>query len=381
MTKIAILSRWNATCGISMHAELLCKEFLNRKYNIVVFAPTIESASKWWHHKIIRKKDEDFVIRCYEEVDPNGKGGKIDEDKILSEDFDVFIVESYASLPYHDIEKLLSKIKKKKKCVTLAVIHEGCGDHIKYRTLNIFDAVVVFDERFIKEVVGNLCSLEKIHIIPYPCIYDEEYVTKRKKEILKDLKKKKDKIVFFSFGRQPPSEYSEYIDVLRVLHEKYNLIYKIVRSNGKLKVEEPWIIQIQDRPDTEKIYNYLENADIHLLPKGKTDYVVVSSTLCQCIASLCPTVAPNTRHFEALPEINGVKPVVLYDNIEDLRNKIEKLIEDQEFRKKVIEAAEIYARENSVKNIADKFEKLFNMLIEESSDKKKFKLSLLLNKK
>ncbi len=364
MKKIAVLSRWNATCGISMHAELIVNEFLKKNYDIIVFAPTRESANKWWHHKIIRKEDEDFVIRCYKEVDPNGKGGKIDKNLILSEDFDVFIVESYASIPYKEIEEMLPKIKKKSR--TIVIIHEGCRDHIKYSSLDIFDAVVVFDDRFIKEIVGSMCSPEKIHIVPYPCIYDEEYVRRRKKEINKE---KGNEITFFSFGRQPISEYNDYINALKKLRRKYNLTYKIVRSNGLLSVKEPWIYQISDRPNTEEIYKYLENADVHLLPKGKTRYVVVSSTLCQCLSSLCPTVVPNTRHFETLPSINGVKPAVIYNDVQDLVKKIERLIEDSEYRTKVLEAAEIYARENSAKRVVKMLENLFKILISEKDYK------------
>ncbi|HID66357.1 MAG TPA: glycosyltransferase family 1 protein, partial [Aquificaceae bacterium] len=59
---IGILSRWNATCGVSLHAEMIGRELLRRGHNITVFAPYLESANRWWHHKLIRQ-DEDFVVR------------------------------------------------------------------------------------------------------------------------------------------------------------------------------------------------------------------------------------------------------------------------------------------------------------------------------
>ena len=57
---------------------------------------------------------------------------------------------------------------------------------------------------------------------------------------------------------------------------------------------------------------------------------------------------PNSRHFENLPEINSVTPAVIYSDIYDLRRKIVRLIEDEEYRKKVSKAAERYVEEIEV---------------------------------
>ena len=73
------------------------------------------------------------------------------------------------------------------------------------------------------------------------------------------------------------------------------------------------------------------------------------------MGSLVPTVAPNSRHFENLPEINGVTPAVIYSDIYDLRRKIVRLIEDEEYRKKVSKAAERYVEENRSDKIARKY--------------------------
>ena len=148
------------------------------------------------------------------------------------------------------------------------------------------------------------------------------------------------------------------------MSSKYDFIYRIVRSDGLLNFSRRWLIQERERiKDTEEVYRYLHSSDIHLLPKGRTDKVVVSSTLCQCIGSLVPTVAPNTRHFETLPEDN---PVLLYMNVEDLVSKLSLLIEDENTREKLRENARRYVEENRMDVITDKFLKLFEMVKEKA---------------
>ncbi len=344
--KIGLLSRWNATCGISLHAELIGFEFIKMGHNLKVFAPTIESASKWWHHKVIRNKDEDFVTRCYSEIDPTLKNnGWIDVDKILFEDLDFLIVESYASIPYNHVEKLVRLLKEKRKIPVIAVIHESFKEQIKYSNPKIFDAIVVFDERYIAEVVPECKDICKI--IPYPCYP----VKKGKRKFAEDV------LTFFSFGRQPIIEYQGYIEVLDNLSEKYDFVYKVVRTNGLLPVERPWLNQEMRRlASIDEIYSLLHSSDIHLLPKGQTNGVVVSSTLFQCLGSLVPIVAPETRHFE-VPKRR--KPLVTYKNLEDLEEKLIRLIEDRRYRNELKRLAKSYVERNRCDKIAKKFIKIF----------------------
>ena len=344
---IRIFSRWNATCGISTHAELLGFEFIKMGHSLKVFAPYIETANKWWHHKIMRNSEEDFVVRCYSELDPETlSGGWIDEDKILPERFDLFIVESYVSIPYKHVEKIVEKVKEKGAKV-IVVVHEGKREDLRYSNLSIFDTIVVFDERYLKEMLYDY--KDRVSIIPFPC----HPVKGSQRKFAEDM------LTFFSFGRQPINEYEDYINALDRLHSKYDFVYKIVRSDGLLPYDKPWLKQEHMRLRTEKVYEHLHSSDIHLLPKGKTSYVVVSSTLFECLGSLVPTVVPNTRHFEALPD---EKPVVIYDNVEDLKMKLELLIEDEGFRNKVIKAAEKYVRENESEKIARRFIDLYRSL-------------------
>ncbi len=330
--RIGIFSRWNATCGVSLHAELIGREFIKKGHEIYVFAPYVQSANLWWHHKII-KDDEPFVIRCYEEMDPNFKGGRIDEEKILERDFDLFIVESYTSIPYRDVKSLVKKLD----CTKVVVIHEGGREDLRYTDLNVFDYIVIFDERYY-EIVGHS---EKVRIIPYPC----NPVKKGKRKFAEDI------LTFISFGRQPVNEYEDYIKALDRLSERYEFVYKIFRSDGLLPFERDWLRQENKRIKAEELYDYLHTADIHLLPKGNTNKIVVSSTLFQCLGSLIPTVVPNTRHFETVDR----NAVVIYTDVDDLEGKLIRLVEDDEFRNKVIKAAERFVERNSVEKIAERF--------------------------
>ncbi len=338
--KIGIISRWNATCGVSMHAEFISNEFIKMGHKVIIFAPHLHTANKWWHHKIIRDNEEKYVVRCYSELEPESfAGGGFEKDVILKADIDFLIVESYASIPYKEVEEIAREIS----CPKVVVIHEGKKEHIKYNDLRCFDKIVVFDERYIKELLWEYRDLAVI--IPYPC----HPVVKGNRKFAEDGLK------FFSFGRQPKEEYHPYIEALDWLNKKYDFIYYIVRSNGPIDVERSYIKQERRRLVNDEVYMYLHKSDIHLIPKGKTNLVVVSSTLCQCLGALIPTVVPNTRHFETLPEN---KPVVIYKDVEDLKKKIVDIIENEELRNQLIKMAEKYVEENRSDKIAKKFLKL-----------------------
>jgi len=347
MYSIGILSRWNATCGISMHAEFIANEFIKMGHYVKVFAPHVDSANKWWHHRIIRERDENYVIRCYDELDPRDmKGGKIEFEKILSENFDLFIVESYASLPYSDVEKLVRELREKGTRV-IAVIHEGNRGQIRYSDMRVFDAIVVFDERFVEEMLPEYRDI--VEIIPYPC-----------HPVVEGCRRfGEDRITFFSFGRQPVGEYVDYIRALDWLSKRYDIVYRVIRSDGHLPFSKPWLVQERRRISNDEVFRYLLSSDIHLIPKGKTRNVVVSSTLCQCAGTLVPAVAPSTRHFENLPEYDGYRPVVVYENLDDLKEKLVRLIEDDEFRSSVKRAMRKFVEENRCDVVARRFLKLF----------------------
>jgi len=351
--KIALIGRWNATCGVSLHGELIGRELVRRGCSLRVFAPLPESAGRWWHHRIVRR-DEDFVRRVYTELSPEGEEGHLDPAGILSERFDVLLVESYEKLPYRDVEEVVRRLRER-GVPAVAVIHESCPEDLRYTDLAVFSTLVVFDERYLKEVLGERAGDTEVEILPYPCLP----VREGNRKFAED-----GRIVFFSFGRQPVEEYGDFLYVLRKLRKDYpRLVYRIVRAGEAVGAEEEWIFEEQRILDIEDIYTLLHSSDFHLLPKGRTDRVVVSSTLYQTIGSLCVTVAPDTRFFETLPR-GEEAPVVLYRDRSELEHRLRELLESPELRERIRENARRFAEENSLLKVADRFLKLLGRLKE-----------------
>ncbi len=359
--RIAIMSRWNATCGVSLHAELIGRRFVRLGHEVIVFAPTLESANRDWHHKPIEIRDEPWVYRVYEETEEYDYpyGGRIDFKTVLREDYDVFIVEGYQRFPIYEFKKIVNEVKRKAPLVL--VVHVGyVRDLDPYMEIN-WDAIVVFDKRYANEMIAlyGKNALEKTIIIPYPFA-----VIDGARPYRPDFAK--DKVLFITYGRQPLFEYYDYLQALRRLSMKYDIVYWIIRSDTQLPFKDSWIIQWKKRPDIKTLYSYVMGSDIHLLPKSDTRAVVVSSTIAQILYSGTPTVVPNTRYFETIPvDENGFGPVVEYEigNIIDLYKKLELLIEDRDIRRKVSMSARKFALSYSDRIIARKFISLFEELI------------------
>ncbi len=338
--RIAIMSRWNATCGVSVHSELIGREFLRMGHDLIIFSPY---SSKDWHHQRIDVSDEKFVIRCYDE------DGYINGEEILSRNFDVIIFEGLKHLPINELRKIFDEIKRKAK--TVAVIHHQDSKEIDSLYKLDFDAIVVFDERYLNEVVPKEFH-KKCFIIPFP--FFEGYDVKPKRyEIFSD------KILFFSFGKQPVHEYEIYLKVLNKLSNEYDIAYFVIKSYWKMNTGYKWLYIEERRPSLKEIYEYLKGADLHLIPKGHTNKVVVSSTLATTLASLCPVIVPNTRHFEMFMDYN---PVLKFNNEEELRMKIKQVIEDDHLKKMLKDRMRKIVKKYSSKKIAKAFLKLFEKI-------------------
>lgn len=350
--RITMLTIWNATDGTSYHAELLWREFA-KTHKLTVFAPTFESMSKDPHHLPIGK-DEDFVIRGFEQT--WGSRGWVDE-RLCNENCDVLMVESLDRMPIPTLLEMFPKIKAKK----VQVIHEwALPDNQGYYELD-FDAIVCFDHRY-KTMLLERYPEEKIHIIPYPCY---PYVTGNKEKAREKLGLSKDALILFSFGRQPLTEYDDYLWLANELGKKYKLIYLVVRSDnpsdsevvGKtLRGRSSFCMVRFERPLIDRVYDYLHASDIHLLPKGLSSNIVVSSSVFQCLGSDTPIVLPDTRYVEELDE-----EVVKYrpNDRAHLKMQVLRLMKEENFRKATVNAAERYVRENSAQKIAEKFMGLF----------------------
>jgi len=120
--KVAILSRWNTACGVSLHAELVGREWVKEGHSLTVFAPN--------------------------NIRPVGE----DEEWV----------------PLEPLIRCFSQIKKKAK--TVYVVHERRPPTNPLFYQFDWDAIVCFDDRYKSQWLSRFDEA-KIHIIPYPTGY------------------------------------------------------------------------------------------------------------------------------------------------------------------------------------------------------------------
>lgn len=106
------------------------------------------------------------------------------------------------------------------------------------------------------------------------------------------------------------------------------------------------------------IYKYLHVANVFLLSIWKSETIVFSSTVFQCLGALTPIVVPDVRHVELLD-----KEVLKYKNRDDLKEKVIRVLEDENFRNEVLNVAERYVIKNTSERIANEFIALFSHLL------------------
>ncbi|MEA3485248.1 MAG: hypothetical protein U9R03_00890, partial [Candidatus Aerophobetes bacterium] len=189
--KIGMMSRWNASCGVSMHAELVGRAWVGMGHSLRVLAPR-----EW--DKPLTQKDEPYVTRCYRinyPLDEKREKGWFFNQKPFLEDFDVFVVQHLEIMPIKDLLSIFPKIKENAK--TVLIIHEGSAP----KEANFYkfgvDAVVCFDERYRDRFLRDIFPEEKIHIIFYPC---HSLRKGDKEEARKRLDLPQDKKIVFNYG-------------------------------------------------------------------------------------------------------------------------------------------------------------------------------------
>jgi glycosyltransferase involved in cell wall biosynthesis len=221
-----------------------------------------------------------------------------------------------------------------------------------------FDEIVCFDLRF-KSMLKGKYPEELISIIPFPCCPVAKVKGESdKKRARNELGIPSDKIILFSFGKPPLYVYKDYLWLANELKKIYDLKYLVLRSHGDLPPETDFLEVRMGRPEYEEINKYLRAADIFLLQKPETENIVVSSTVFQCLGALTPIVVPEMRYVELMD-----KEVVKYKNREDLKQKVIRLIEDENLKEDVLRHAEQYVRDNSAKKITKRFIRLFENIL------------------
>jgi len=349
MAKIALMSSWNAACGVSVHAELIGREWIKQGHELRVFAPlTYEDDHTYlWFHK-----DEPFVTRNFSFI---RYGDKYKDKKLLSYlyldpsiadyDFDIFVVEKPTSIPLNKLLPLFRKIKRKAK--TIAILHEGVMPKNPYFFKFDWDSIIVFDERY-EKLFSSVFPREKIHIVPFPC-YKPKQINKQAAR--KAIGIDREKIVIFTYGRF--YFLSKALLVLKKIYKKYGIKYIcMVRSIEKyiemadLSKKFSFLdIRLSRYPVFSKEFNnYIFSSDTVIFYRKSARHNPVSSAAHVCLGFLRPLICPDNEFFYTF-----TKEVIKYKSVEEIKEKVITAIENGT---QTIKAAKAYVEKNSAWKIA-----------------------------
>ncbi len=346
--RIAMMSTWNAACGVSTHAELIGREWVRMGHELKVFAPANDE-------KVITDKDESYVTRCYTVDREPVKGLKpssLDKEVCLESDYDIFIIQNLELMPMDKLLEIWPQIKARAK--TIQVIHEGYPP--PYPEFYRFDpdAIVCFDERYLK-LFSRKFLREKIRIIPFPCHPLElgDRARARRKLGL-PLEKK----IIFTYGLSMWLRLFP-LPAVAELAKTYDLLWLMISAEGgrellnRAKGKYRFIEARYAALSLEELYTYLHAADALLLYTQNPN-MVVSSMVYLCLGSGCPIIISEGRYTEDLGE-----EVFKYRDFDELK---EVLAEVFAGRKPEQKAVEKFMAEKSARGVAQRFIGLFESL-------------------
>jgi len=347
---IAILSRWNSACGVSLHSELIGREFVKNGHKLTVFAPNN-----------IRPidKDENYVMRCCSDEGDHNETF-FNPEPFLENDYEILVIQRLEWVPLEPLKKIYPEIKKKAKIIY--VVHERKLPLNRLFYDFTFDAVVCFDERYKQQWVKKY---KDIHVIPYPVGYLEGG---DKSALRKELGLPEDKKIIFSYGWAPELHIFPILPSLKDLHKNFPFLFLILADPKYIKVDlqkfkEYQFIELRyELAPLERIHKYLHASDIYLIHKEKSEIkegeAVVPSSVLMCLGALTPIMTSNTDFVWFLN-----KEIIKYSNEDEFKNLIIKIFSRDKILGETLKAAETYTKRYSPNVIADEFIKLFSRLL------------------
>jgi hypothetical protein len=347
---IAILSRWNSACGVSLHSELIGREFLKKRHKLTVFAP-----------KNIRPvdKDEDYVIRCCSDEGDHTETF-FHPEPFLENDYEILVVQRVEWIPLEPLKKIFSEIKKRAKIIY--IVHERKLPSNPLFYDYTWDAVVCFDERYKKQWLKRF---KDIYTIPYPVGYlnKGDKITTRK-----ELGLPLDKKIIFSYGWAPELHIFPILPSLQNLYEEFPFLFLVLADPKYLKADiqkfkEYHFVELRyELASLERIYKYLHASDVYLIHKEKNEVrkgeAVVPSSVLMCLGALTPVLTSDTEFVWFLD-----REVIKYLNEDEFMNLIIKIFNGDKIVDETIKAAKIYTMRYSPNVIANEFIKLFKNLL------------------
>jgi hypothetical protein len=347
---IAMMSPWNVACGVAVHAELVGKEWVKMGHELKLLAPIEKETQP------VTAKDESYVTRCYtmdrEFIKGILKPLSLDPKPFLDSDYEFFVVQNLELMPMAELLKIWPQVKAKAK--TILVIHEGYLPPYPEFYQFDFDAIVCFDARYQEQLIRKF-SLDRIHIIPYPC-YPLKLGDKR--QAREKLGLPQDKKIVFSYGIVIQQHFPTLLP-LQELSREYPLLYLVLAAEGRGEIldkaqDRYSFIQMREGGRTvDELYDYLHAVDALLLYKQSPD-IVIPSTVYLCLGSGCPIVISEGRYTEELGD-----EVLKYKDFDDLKEVLAQVFEGKRPEQKAVDK---FIAEKSAQKVAQEFIELFESL-------------------
>ena len=351
MARIALMSSWNAICGVSIHAELIGRALLSLGHQLRVFAP-LQYEDDDTHRCF--QVDEPYVVRNYSFL---RYGDRCVDEALLSSlfldlkplqegNFDLLIVEKPSSTPLRRLMEFLPHFEGR----TLAVLHECRRPDNPHFYKVEWDAITLFDERYL-HIFSGVFPEERLHIVPYPC-HPLEQRDRRAERRRLDIPEGAE--VVFSFGRLQEPE-----AVVRALKplwgERPELRYLCLVGDldlyerlRRLEADHPSLEVRFDRPPIDVLYGYLAAADVLLLHKLEgVGEIKLSSTAHLCLGSLTPILCSDVSYFYPFQG-----EVLKYRSLREMRELLSSLLEGG--FEELGERAKRFVEERSAERIAER---------------------------
>lgn len=344
--KIGMMTAWNQDSGVSVHAELIGREWVKMGYRLRVFSFFPYD----FHGTALVGRDEDYVIRCF--TTSTSKNPYLDPRPFLESDFDVFVTQDLGMLPKDELGKIFHHIQR--KAVTVTIIHDSHPSPDPSFYQFVWDGIVYFDSRY-REFLRRYFPEEDLYMIPFPCspLRLGDKLSAREK-----LDLPLDKKIIFIFGHR----LKEYLPVLPVIedftsHSDSMLLVVSERDLEVIRNMKNTIIRTES-PPIERLYDYLHASDVLIIHRRPVKGALVSSTAYQCLGSGCPILASDTSYFETLRDV-----VITYSNLQEFREGLFDILNNGERLQKVRSALKEFINKNSAEIIAKQYIKLFYFLL------------------
>jgi len=347
---IAMMSAWNTDSGVSVHAELIGREWLKMGHRLQVFSFFTSD----FHGTAIVGEDEEYVVRCFTTSGCSNR--YLDPRPILSADYDVFVAQDLGMLPKDELAKIFHHIRR--KASTITVIHDsGPSPDPSFYQFD-WDKIVCFDHRY-ESFLQKYHPVDKISTIPFPC---HPLRRGNQQEARVKLGLPHEKKILLIFGHRV-KEHLPLLPIIREGNSELPLLLLIVSQKDLDELQGMEGIEVETRresPSIESLYSYLHASDVLILHRNPCDGVVVSSAAYQCLGSGCPILARDSTFFETLGDV-----VITYSDNREFKESLLDVLHGGERYQASQRVLEGFIKKNSAETVAKKYIDLFQTIREE----------------